>query len=185
MPQEKSEQKRQSAFAAIRDLQREKLPVTRVAVAKKWAITSSIAQEVAFLNRCLEFLAPRGKLAIVLPDGILANSSMQYVRDWILRRARLKAIVSLPQATFSPFGMSVKTSLVVLEKREIPLALVDQPELGQEGVEPGEQDYDVYMARIDDIGYDASGHLSVSQEEAHEPLEIRDTVERFNLKVGW
>jgi len=152
---------------------------------KKGAITSSIAQEVAFLNRCLEFLAPRGKLAIVLPDGILANSSMQYVRDWILRWTRLKAIVSLPQATFSPFGTSVKTSLVVLEKREIPLAPADQLELGQEVLESGEKDYDVYMARIDDIGYDASGHLSVSQEEAHEPPEIRDTIERFNLKVGW
>jgi type I restriction enzyme M protein len=152
---------------------------------KKGAIVSSIAQEVAFLNRCLEFLAPKGKLAIVLPDGILANSSMQYVRDWILRRARLKAIVSLPQATFSPFGTSVKTSLVVLEKHEIPLAFVDQLELGQEGVESGEQDYDVYMARIDDIGYDAFVHLTVSQEEAHEPPEIRETIERFNLKVGW
>ncbi len=79
----------------------------------------------------------------------------------------------------------MKTSLVVLEKREIPLAPADQLELGQEVLESGEKDYDVYMARIDDIGYDASGHLSVSQEEAHEPPEIRDTIERFNLKVGW
>ncbi len=152
---------------------------------KKGALVSSISQEVAILNRCLEFLAPEGKLAIVLPDGILANSSMQYVRDWVLRRARLKAVVSLPQAAFSPFGASVKMSLVVLEKRKVPLALVDQLDSGQEGGESGEHDYEVYLARIDDIGYDASGHLTVSQEEANAPPEIRETIERFKLKVGW
>ncbi len=152
---------------------------------RKGAMTNSIAQEVAFLNRCLEFLSPRGKLAIVLPDGILTNSSMQYVRDWILRQARIKAIVSFPQTTFSPFGSSVKTSLVILEKREIPLALVDQTEVSQRGLGSDEQDYNVYMARIDDIGYDAYGRLTVSQEEAHEPPEIRDIIESFNRKVGW
>ncbi len=42
---------------------------------KKGKVIKTIPQEVAFLNRCLEFLAPEGKLAIVLPDGVLANSS--------------------------------------------------------------------------------------------------------------
>ena len=76
-------------------------------------------------------------------------------------------------------------SLVVLEKRKVPLALVDQLDSGQEGGESGEHDYEVYLARIDDIGYDASGHLTVSQEEANAPPEIRETIERFKLKVGW
>jgi type I restriction enzyme M protein len=152
---------------------------------KKGAKTNSISQEVAFLNRCLEFLAPRGKLAIVLPDGLLANDSMQFVRDWILSHARLKAIISLPHATFSPFGSSVKTSLVILEKREIPLALVDQTEVSQKGILSDDEDYDVYMARIDDIGYDASGRRSVSQEETQEPPEIGDIIESFKRKIRW
>ncbi|MFM6008401.1 MAG: N-6 DNA methylase, partial [Sphaerospermopsis kisseleviana] len=38
---------------------------------KKGKVIKTIPQEVAFLNRCLEFLAPEGKLAIVLPDGVL------------------------------------------------------------------------------------------------------------------
>lgn len=63
---------------------------------KKGKVVGSIPQEVAFVNRCLEFLKPGGKMAIVLPDGVLANSQMQDVRDWILRYARLKAVVSLP-----------------------------------------------------------------------------------------
>ncbi|MEM7029688.1 MAG: N-6 DNA methylase [Chloroflexota bacterium] len=134
----------------------------------------SIPQEVAFVNRCLEFLTPGGKLGIVLPDGVLANSSMQYVRDWILRWAKLKAIVSLPQETFSPYGAGVKTSVVFLEKRTQPL----QPDDDALSTE----DYEVYMARIDDIGYDARG-LSTDKNEI--PDVIKDFSTRMNETEGF
>ena len=126
---------------------------------KNGKVVKSVPQEVAFVNRCLEFLAPRGRLAIVLPDGVLANSSMQDVRDWILRWAKLKAVISLPLETFTPYGAGVKTSILVLEKRTIALIPKGQLELGQVAVE--EEDYQVYMAKIDDIGYDATGRLSL------------------------
>jgi type I restriction enzyme M protein len=142
---------------------------------KNGKIVRTIPQEVAFVNRCLEFLAPNGKLAIVLPDGVLANSTMQDVRDWILRWARLKAIVSLPQETFMPYGTAVKTSVVILEKREIALTAESQLELGQEVIE-ADRDYEIYMARIDDIGYDSSGRISVSEDEVNEPAEVREAI---------
>ncbi|MEA5620832.1 N-6 DNA methylase [Cronbergia sp. UHCC 0137] len=135
---------------------------------KNGKVVRSIPQEVAFINRCLEFLAPNGKLAIVLPDGVLANNTMQDVRDWILRWARLKAVVSLPQETFRPYGAAVKTSVVLLEKRDIALTAESQLEL--------DQDYKIYMARIDDIGYDASGRISVSENEVNEPQEVRKAI---------
>ncbi|YAF93743.1 MAG: restriction endonuclease subunit M [Nodularia sp. CChRGM 3473] len=142
---------------------------------KNGKVVKNIPQEVAFLNRCLEYLAPNGKLAIVLPDGVLANSSMQDVRDWILRWARLKAVISLPQETFIPYGAAVKTSVVILEKREIILTAETQLELAQE-VNEADRDYEIYMARIDDIGYDASGRISASQDEVNEPPEVRETI---------
>ncbi|QSJ18320.1 N-6 DNA methylase [Nostoc sp. UHCC 0702] len=142
---------------------------------KKDKVVKSIPQEVAFVNRCLEFLAPKGKLAIVLPDGVLANSSMQDVRDWILRWARLKAVISLPQETFIPYGAAVKTSVVILEKREIALTAETQLELGQE-INEADQDYEIYMARIDDIGYDAAGCISAYQNEVNEPPEVREVI---------
>jgi len=151
-------------------------------------VVRSIPQEVAFVNRCLEFLAPKGRLGIVLPDGVLANSSMQYVRDWILRRARLKAVVSLPQETFAPYGAGVKTSVVFLEKRERPLAAEGQQlALGQEVTEEVEEekDYPVYMARIDDIGHDATGRLNVSEEDAPFPPDVAESVAEFTRKLGW
>ncbi|MBN3879599.1 MULTISPECIES: restriction endonuclease subunit M [unclassified Nostoc] len=151
---------------------------------KKGKVVKSIPQEVAFLNRCLEYLAPNGKLAIVLPDGVLANSSMQDVRDWILRWARLKAIISLPQATFAPYGAGVKTSVVVLQKREILLTAEGQLELSQEVME-FDEDYKVYMARIDDIGYDAAGRMSIAENHAHEPPEVQEKIVDFDKNLGW
>jgi type I restriction enzyme M protein len=147
-------------------------------------IVNSLPQEVAFVNRCLEYLAPGGKLAIVLPDGVLANSSMQYIRDWILRWARLKAIISLPQETFAPYGAGVKTSLVFLEKRAFPLPPEGQLELGQVMVEE-EDNYEVYMARINNIGYDATGRLTVPESEASLPPEVAETIEDFHSRLGW
>jgi type I restriction enzyme M protein len=152
---------------------------------KNGRVVPSLLQEVAFINRCLEFLAPSGKLGIVLPDSVLANSTLQPVRDWILRWAKLKAVVSLPSETFVPFGANVKASVVFLEKRHKPLPPTNyQPELWQEFA-ADDTDYGVYMARIDNIGYDATGRLSVLEEESHEPFEVKETIFDFAHQLGW
>lgn len=73
--------------------------------------------EILFLERCFEFLKwGTGKLAIVLPDGILNNSSLQYVRDYIEQHFRIRAVVSLPQTAFRYYEAGVKTSILFLQK---------------------------------------------------------------------
>ncbi len=73
--------------------------------------------EILFLERCFDFLkSGTGKLAIILPDGILTNSSLQYVRDYIEGRFQILAVVSLPQTAFSHYGAGVKTSILFLRK---------------------------------------------------------------------
>ena len=73
--------------------------------------------EILFLERCFDFLKwGTGKLAVILPDGILTNSSLQYVRDYIERHFQILAIVSLPQTAFSHYGAGVKTSILFLRK---------------------------------------------------------------------
>lgn len=148
------------------------------------SVVGSVAQEIAFINRSLEFLKPSGKLGIVLPDGVLANSQAQTIRDWILRWARLKAVISLPPETFAPYGAGVKTSIIFLEKRHRPLLADGQLELGKE-ISEEDDGYQVYMARLEDIGYDATGRLTVSEADAHEPPEIKTTVTDFAERLGW
>ena len=76
-----------------------------------------VASEVLFIEQCWNFLAEGGYLAIVVPDGILTNASMQYVRNWIMEKYRILAVVSLPQTTFMSTGAGVKSSVLFLRKR--------------------------------------------------------------------
>ncbi|MDN5058243.1 restriction endonuclease subunit M [Aliarcobacter butzleri] len=72
--------------------------------------------EVLFIEQDYNFLVEGGFLAIVIPDGILTNSSMQYVRDNIEEWFRIVAVVSMPQTAFSHTGAGVKSSVLFLRK---------------------------------------------------------------------
>lgn len=72
--------------------------------------------EILFIEQCHHFLKEGGYLAIVLPDGILTNSSLQYVRDGIEEKFRMVAVVSMPQTAFQATGAGVKSSVLFLKK---------------------------------------------------------------------
>lgn len=82
----------------------------------KEAIRDSQSTEVLFLEQCHKFLTEHGYLAVVIPDGILTNSSLQYVRDNIEEMYRIVAVVSMPQTAFSATGAGVKSSVLFLRK---------------------------------------------------------------------
>ena len=108
----------------------------------------SIKTEILFCERAWHFLKHgTGRAAIVLPDGILTNSSLQGVRDWLLARFQLLAVVSLPQEAFQHSGAGVKASVVFVRKRaedEVP----DDEEA-------------IFMAAPANIGYDATGRKTM------------------------
>lgn len=85
-------------------------------VTKKKNPRDSQSTEVLFLEQCHKFLVEYGYLAIVIPDGILTNSSMQYVRDNIEEMFRIVSVVSMPQTAFSATGAGVKSSVLFLRK---------------------------------------------------------------------
>lgn len=76
----------------------------------------SQSTEVLFIEQCHRFLRDGGYLAIVVPDGILTNSSLQYVRDGIEEKYRIVAVVSMPQTAFQATGAGVKSSVLFLKK---------------------------------------------------------------------
>jgi len=106
------------------DLYTEALSRVRAAVGKPIARLfelpkgekSKIKTEILFIERCLALLKPGGRLGIVLPEGIFNNPSLAYVREFCENRAFIRAVVSLPQETFSSSGASVKASLLFLQK---------------------------------------------------------------------
>lgn len=105
------------------------------------------APEGLFIEQCWRFLKPGGKMAIVLPDGILSNPNNESVRKWILRHFKLIASIDLPVEAFLP-QVGVQASLLFLQKKtEAELAV------------PVEQEnYDVFMALAESVGKDRRGN---------------------------
>src|SRR3989338_1877628 len=117
--------------------------------------------EILFIERCIEFLkAGTGQMAIVLPDGILTNSSLQYVRDFIMERAQILAVVSLPPFAFAHFGAGVKSSLMFVRRKG------EKEKLGK---------YKIFMAIADHVGYEATG----KRDPQNDLLKINEEYEKI------
>lgn len=116
--------------------------------------------EILFIEKSLEFLKPGGRLGIVLPDGILNSSSLQYVRNFIAERAQILGIISLPQGAFTYYGSGVQASLVFLRKKKRGEKL--------------SENYPIFMAETKHIGYDTTG-----RPDKNEFPEILETWHNF------
>ena len=73
--------------------------------------------EVLFIERFIQLCKQDGWIAIIIPDGILANSNMHYVREFIADNTKVEAIISLPRDAFKHVGTSAKTSILFLKNR--------------------------------------------------------------------
>lgn len=147
---------------------------------KKWRASQNT--EILFLEKCHKYLKEGGYLAIVIPDGILTNATSQFVRDWMVEKFRIWAIVSLPQHTFAHVKAGVKSSILFLQKHprsltekfektlvEIKAKVKGEKRLNKEQKEEKilglykeqifqySSDYEVLMAEVENIGYDATG----------------------------
>lgn len=147
----------------------------------KWRTSQST--EVLFLERCYKYLnEENGYLAIVVPDGILTNLSSQYVRDWLIEKFRILAVVSLPQHTFAHVKAGVKSSVLFLKKHPKVLTqkfeqtlsdvkAIVRKEKGLDKEQRSERmlklykerifkyfdNYEVLMINIENVGYDTTG----------------------------
>ncbi|TAE03655.1 MAG: restriction endonuclease subunit M [Bacteroidetes bacterium] len=84
-----------------------------------WQKTNQLKEreepQVLFIERCLDLLKDGGKMAMVLPNGMLGNEHEEYLRDYMLKKGNLFAIVELPFETFSP-NVTIKTSVLFVQK---------------------------------------------------------------------
>lgn len=76
----------------------------------------STLTEVLFIERCLNLLKPGGRLGIVLPEGVLNNTNLQKIRDYVEGVAKIILITSIPQDVFIASGATVKPSLLFFKK---------------------------------------------------------------------
>jgi type I restriction enzyme M protein len=136
-------------------------------------LKGSVAPEVLFIERCVDWLKPAGRMGIVLPDGILGNPGDEYIRWWILRHTWVLASIDLPVEVFIvEANVNILTSLLFLKKKtEQELKTSD---LGSTN------DYSVFMAVAEKVGFDRRGNtLYKRSPDGEEILEEVEEVERI------
>ncbi|MBI5766271.1 MAG: type I restriction enzyme HsdR N-terminal domain-containing protein [Verrucomicrobia bacterium] len=146
----------------------------------RWGMGSELHKsqppERLFIERCVRLLKPgSGRMAIVLPDGILGSPGLGYVREWILRHCRILASIDLHGEAFEP-RVHIQTSVLVLERKSGDLIAVEHA---------AEQmnDYPVFMALANHIGHDKRGNVTyvrdkhgneIAEEVVERVVEIED-----------
>ena len=113
-------------------------------------LQASVPPEQLFIERCLQFLKPGGRLAIVLPDSILGNPGLGHIRQWLLEKTRIVASVDLDVDTFQPRN-GTQTSILILQKKT-------QEEINEERYARQIISYNIFMAMVEKVGHDRRGN---------------------------
>lgn len=89
---------------------------TQKYVKKEFVFGDKKNSENLFIERWYQLLKPNGRLGVVLPESVYDTTENKYIRLFIYKYFKIKAVVSLPQLTFEPFT-STKTSLLFAQKK--------------------------------------------------------------------
>jgi len=120
-------------------------------------------KDILFIERNLNFLKPGGRMAIVLPQSRFNNFGDKYVREYILERCRLLAVVGLHANVFKPHT-ATKTSVLIVQKWTDPNCgfpnICPKPEPNKDGT----IDYPIFFATMQEPSKDNSGNKNYVEE---------------------
>ncbi len=125
--------------------------------ARSDTLQTSVPPEQLFIERCLQFLKPGGRLAIVLPDSILSNPGLGHIRRWLLEKTRIVASIDLHVDTFQPRN-GTQTSVLILQKKT-------QEEINEERYARQIAPYNIFMAMVEKVGHDRRGNTLFKRDE--------------------
>ena len=103
--------------------------------------------QILFIERCIDLLKNGGKLGIVLPESIFGMPKFQYVVDYLERKTKILAIVTMPEALFQP-NTHAKCCVIICEKV----------------LEPPESNYPIFMADAKWCGHDSRGNPTIMKD---------------------
>lgn len=123
--------------------------------------------EILFLERIVQLLVPgKGKAAIVVPQSILNNPGLEYVRQWLFAHTKILGVVELPVETFlisGREGTGTLTAILLIERRpleETVQILNDAKKM---------DNYPIFMAIANYVGYDRRGNrIFIKDDEGQE-----------------
>ncbi|MHB8868394.1 MAG: N-6 DNA methylase [Thermoleophilia bacterium] len=133
--------------------------------------------EILFIERCIQLLRPgTGRMAMVIPNGILNNPGLAYVRRWILENAQVVAVVDMHRDLFQPKN-DTQTSMVLMRR----LSAAEKKKATTAGL-----DYPVFMAIAEKIGHDKRGGTIYRRNEEGEDVLVarEETVSEIDRATG-
>ncbi|GAB3443026.1 N-6 DNA methylase [Phycicoccus ginsengisoli] len=111
--------------------------------AEKYPVPGGRGQHL-FLQRMVMAANPGGLICTVIDEGLLNTDTGVELRRWVMRHAELLAVLQLPEVTFKPNKINVRSSILLLRRRE------------DEDADLLES-YPVTFGRLDSLGYHGTG----------------------------
>ena len=133
--------------------------------------------EILFIERAIQLLKPgSGRMAMVIPNGILNNPSLAYVRQWLLTKVQLLAVVDMHRDLFQP-GNDTQTSMVVMRR----LSAREEEIAQRRGL-----DYPIFMAIAEKIGHDKRGNTLYRRNKDGSDILVtrRETLHEIDQETG-
>lgn len=124
--------------------------------------------QILFIERCIQFLKPDGKLAIVLPESIFGMPVHGYVVQYLFERFSIRGFVSLPEEVFQPYTHA-KTCVVFLQRKDPT------------------PDENIEMAIADWCGHDSRGNPTIRSGPSGEELldDVPTIATQMHAKDIW
>jgi type I restriction enzyme M protein len=130
--------------------------------------------QILFLERCMQLLKPGGRLGIVLPEAVFGMPTYEYVVSWLRGRAKIRGVVSMPEALFKTSGKGGTHAKVCV--------------LFVENTKPKkDEDYEIFMADVKWCGHDSRGNPTIRKDKAGNGVlldEVPTVQERWAKIIG-
>ncbi|NKY05427.1 N-6 DNA methylase [Cellulomonas hominis] len=133
--------------------------------------------EILFIERCVQLLKPgTGRFALVIPNGILNNPALGYVRAWLLANTQILAVVDMARELFQPKN-DTQTSMVIARR-------LSSDEKAAAGA--GALEYPVFMAVTERVGHDKRGKVIYRRTETGDDVLVTrlETISEIDQSTG-
>jgi type I restriction enzyme M protein len=143
-------------------------------------LKTQVEQECLFVEQCLNQVQPGEIVCVLVSNGILSSSNQVYFRRWLLKdMAWLIASIQLPTENFQvECGLGIVTSFLIFKRKG--------------GNLPVPEDYSIFMAVADKIGFDRRGRrllrpVTNGQEKQENDSDLPVILEEFKkfVKEVW
>jgi len=132
---------------------------------KNGKLVKKIGRHILFIDRSLQYLRPEGRMAIIIPQGLVNNRNTEYIREFVMDEAKILAVVGLHVNTFKPHT-GTKTSILFLEKySEEEKQKISEIKLSKE------EEWNRYFEKLSNKHQNAKWDTKVDENELEQTLK--------------